>query len=611
MVFLLLIRNSAGARVSVRTMLRHKSSPRRLLAAEFFRRVRGVVLLLALLSVPGAKAAQSPLVIEGLDVDGREDPLPGAIDGGAAQLRLSPGPHQMIFRFGPPEAEGPPLRLRYRLEGFDSAWREAGGEMRLSLILFNAAGEVLGLFESPMRGESEGWSNTVAQSRFTARREVVDLPPGVESLRVIFSSGAWDTRDGASHPTVGVAMIDDCRMWTTNANGVAQNLWPNSAFDEGEALDQPDARPSGWTRSGLGRNIARVLTLPDNDQGRVLALEDDNPRSGAEWRGDLLLAGRTKAVSPLVVEWKELFTVGAAGGHSASYPYLPPGNYVFRVVAFSPTGQPTGHEAALAFAIPQVFWKTAPFLTLGGVGFAAVVAAVAQALTRRRMQRQFERLEQQRVLERERTRIARDIHDDLGTSLTRVVLLSQSVRGAVAPGTPAAEDLEQISRTSQAMTRSLEEIVWAVDPAHDSLDSIANYLGRFAQDFLSAAGISCRLDLPEQLPAQPIAAEVRHNLFLAFKEALNNVVRHSGASEVSITLSVTATRFILSVGDDGKGFEPALASASPAGRSGHGLANLRSRLAEIGGETEIASEPGQGTRVRLLARLPADGATHR
>lgn len=536
-------------------------------------------------------------------MDGREQPLPIATRSDPPRLRLSPGSHQMSFNFGPPDAEGPPLRLRYRLEGFDKTWREAGGEMRLTLMVFNAAGEVLGLFESPMRGESEGWSNTVAQSRFTPRREVVDLPPDAESLRVIFNSGTWGTRDGASHPTVGVALIDDCRMWMTNSAGVARNLWPNSTFDEGEELDQPYGHPSGWTRGGMGQKIARVLTLPGNDQGRVLALEDDNPRSGAEWRCDLALPGGPKGGSPLTVEWKELFTVGAAGGQSASYPYLPPGDYVFHVVAFSPTGQPTGHEAALAFSIPQVFWKTATFLTLSGVGWVVVVAGAARGFTRRRMQRQFERLEQQRTLERERARIARDIHDDLGTSLTQVALLSQSVRGAVEPGSTAAEELEQISRTSQEMTRTLDEIVWAVDPAHDSLDSIANYLGRFAQDFLSTAGISCRLDLPVQLPPSPISAEVRHNLFLAFKEVLNNVVRHSGARQVNIALSVEAQRFVLSVADDGKGFEPAVPQASTTARNGHGLANLRIRLQQIGGEVEFASQPGQGAMVRLLVPL--------
>lgn len=541
-------------------------------------------------------------------MDGRNQTLPAAASESSARLRLPPGPHQLVFGYGPPDAGGPPLRLRYRLEGVDAEWREAGGEMRLTLIVLNAAREVLGLFESPMRGESDGWSNTVAQSRFTVRREAVEFPQGAESVRVIFNSGTWDTRDGASHPTVGLAVIDDCRLWVKDASGQSRNFWPNPAFDDGENLDQPDGQPNGWTRGGFTQKIAQVLTLPQSAQGRVLALVDDNPRSGAEWRCDLALRGLAEGGSSVTVEWKESFTVGAAGGQTADYHFVPPGDYVFRVMALTPTGEPTGHEAALAFSIPQVFWKTTPFLTLSGLGFAVVVASVARAFTRWRMRREFERLEQQRALERERTRIARDIHDDLGTSLTRVTLLSQSVHGAVEPGSPAAQELEQISRTSQDMTRALEEIVWAVDPAHDSLDSIANYLGRFAQDFLSAAGVSCRLDFPVQLPSQPISAEVRHNLFLAFKEALNNAVRHSRAREVNITLSVAAKNFMLSIADDGKGFTLASASAGPPARGGHGLANIRDRLAQISGEAEISSQPGKGTQVRLSVPLPTSPA---
>jgi len=495
--------------------------------------------------------------------------------------------------------------------GFDATRREAGGEMRLTLMVFNAAGEVLGLQESPMRGDSDGWSNSVATSRFTQQQDFFGLPLDTVMLRLIFNSGTWDTRDGASHPTVGFAAIDDCRLWVSDAMGQRRNIWPNSEFSEGEDLDQSTGRPLGWTRAGLGRNIPQVLQLPQPGQGHVLALVDDNFRNGGEWRCDVSLADLHLKGGRADVEWKELFTVGAAGGQRAEYPLVPPGDYLFRVWGVTPTGEPTGHEAALAVTIPQVFWKTASFLTLSGVAFAIVIAGLARTVTRRRMQHEIARVEQQRTLERERTRIARDIHDDLGTSLTRVSLLSQSLRSAVPPGSPAAEDLEQVVRTSQEMTRAMEEIVWAVDPAHDSLDSIANYLGRFAQDFISAAGMRCRLDLPVQLPSQPISAEVRHNLFLAFKETLNNAVRHSGAQQVGITLAVSDARFTLVVEDDGHGFSPALAASNQSVRAGHGLANICERLGQIGGRAEISSEPGKGTQVRLSVPLSAIGAAGR
>lgn len=482
--------------------------------------------------------------------------------------------------------------------------------MRLTLMVFNAAGEVLSLLESPMRGDSAGWSNTLANSTFTARSEGENLPPGAELLRVIFNSGTWDTRDGASHPTVGLAVIDDCRIWIKGTEGRRRNLWPNPTLDEGEEMDQPQGRPSGWSRAGTGRGIAQILSLT-NGQGRTLALVDSNPRSGAEWRCDVVVDEIKSGGGSVTIEWKELFTVGAAGGHAADYHFVPPGDYVFRVKAFTPTGEPTEHEMALAFTIPQVFWKTTPFLASSGIACAVVVAGIARTFTRRRMQREVERLEQQRALERERARIARDIHDDLGTNLTRVALLTQSVRSAVPPGSPAAEEIEQISRTSHEMTRALEEIVWAVDPTHDSLDSVANYLGQFAQDFLSAAGLSCRLDFPLQLPPQGISAEVRHNLFLAFKEALNNSVRHANAKQVGLALRVTPAGFTLLVEDDGRGFAVATASAGSSGRGGHGLANIRARLAQIGGEAEVSSAPGRGTQVRLSVPLPLGGAARR
>ena len=570
-----------------------------------------LVLYLALLTAAGAAPAESPLVVDELTVDGKHQMLPAVANHGPNRLRLPPGAHQLVFGYGPPGDAASLLRLRYRLEGVETGWSEAGGEMRLSLMVFNAAGEVLSYFEFPMRGDSAGWSNSVAQSRFTVRQESFRLPPGSEMLRVIFNSGIWDTRDGASHPTVGLGVIDECRLMMKDPNGTRRNLWPNPDFEEGEDLERPTGCPRGWTRGGMVQNIAQVLTLPPGGRGHALALVDDNSRSGGEWHCDIVLTNLDPAGTGVEFEWKELYTVGGAGGHVTDYHYVPPGDYVFRVKAVTPTGEPTGIEASLAFSIPEFFWKTTPFLTFSGVCCAGMVAAATRAVARRRMRRELERLEQQRALERERTRIARDIHDDLGTSLTRVTLLSQSVRGAVEAGSPAAQELEQISQTSQEMTRAMEEIVWAVDPAHDSLDSIANYLGRFAQDFLSAAGVNCRLDLPVELPVQPVSAEVRHNLFLAFKEALNNVVRHSGAHKVKISLSVAAPCFVLSVEDDGQGFAPASPSGSQAARGGHGLANIRNRLAQIGGEAEVSSQPGKGTQVRLSVPLSSGGATGR
>jgi signal transduction histidine kinase len=221
--------------------------------------------------------------------------------------------------------------------------------------------------------------------------------------------------------------------------------------------------------------------------------------------------------------------------------------------------------------------------------------------TRRRMRRRLERVERQRDIERERSRIARDIHDDLGASLTRIAMLSQVDLGEMQLPESVTKNLDRIFATVRELTRAMDEIVWAVNPRHDRLDSLASYLSRFANEYLSVAEIRCRLNLPLYLPTQPVTAEVRHNLFLAFKEALHNIVKHAAANEVRVDLKLEAAQLTLQVADDGRGFDAAtLADGhAAAGRlaCGNGLANMQRRLVEIGGACEIRSERGRGTTV--------------
>jgi signal transduction histidine kinase len=152
----------------------------------------------------------------------------------------------------------------------------------------------------------------------------------------------------------------------------------------------------------------------------------------------------------------------------------------------------------------------------------------------------------------------------------------------------------------------MDEIVWAVNPQHDTLDSLASYLGNFAQEYLVPVGIRCRLEAPLHLPHLPITAETRHNVFLAFKEALHNVVKHARASEVSIFLNPDGLGFVLAVRDNGRGFDPAAVPERP-GR-GNGLKNMRQRLEKLGGRFEIRSAPGSGAEIRFVILTPPSRA---
>ena len=227
----------------------------------------------------------------------------------------------------------------------------------------------------------------------------------------------------------------------------------------------------------------------------------------------------------------------------------------------------------------------------------------------------LERLEQESAIERERARIARNIHDDLGASLTRISLLTQMGRR---DGPSAANpQLHQIYETVRQITRSMDEIVWAVNPKNDHLDGLASYLVSYAQSFLSVAGIRCRLDLPDHLPAVALTSQTRHNLYLCLKEALNNVVKHSGADEVTIAMRTEGDRFTLLITDNGR--QPARAGANGTNgqgadhglrvSSGHGLRNIAQRVTEMGGTHEFTpAGDGRGARLAISIALGASRA---
>ena len=209
-----------------------------------------------------------------------------------------------------------------------------------------------------------------------------------------------------------------------------------------------------------------------------------------------------------------------------------------------------------------------------------------------------ERAEIQRSVEQERVRIARDLHDDLGASLTEISMLAETGRDcAPAPGN-APKRFGQILTRSQTLVNKLDEMVWVVDPRKDNLPSLAKYLAGYAEEFAATAGLACRVEMPVSIPEYPLNAEARHSLFLAVKETLNNTARHAFATEVSFQITVDPHGLEIKIADDGCGFDP----KAPA--DGNGLLNLRERLARLGGHYAIASTVKGGTTVVLSLPLP-------
>jgi signal transduction histidine kinase len=209
-------------------------------------------------------------------------------------------------------------------------------------------------------------------------------------------------------------------------------------------------------------------------------------------------------------------------------------------------------------------------------------------------------MKQREALEKERSRIASDIHDQLGASLTHVAMLGELVEGDKDLPQEVEAHAKQITQTARDTTRILDEIVWAVNPSNDTLDSLMNYICKHAQEYLSVAGISCRLDVPSALPQLVLPPEYRHNIYLTFKESITNVVRHAAASNVLVRLTLDSQSLLLEIQDDGRGMA---GMDERRARTRNGLSNMRKRMEAIGGSFSLSPAPEKGTVARLAAPL--------
>jgi signal transduction histidine kinase len=296
------------------------------------------------------------------------------------------------------------------------------------------------------------------------------------------------------------------------------------------------------------------------------------------------------------LEGHEKDWIEAGGDRVARYSKLPPGQYRFRVTAANEDGVWNETGSSLALIVQPPFWRTWWFLTTIVVCLLAVIIAVVRYFSVQKLERQLAVLRQQEVLEKERGRIARDIHDQLGASLTQVALLGEMVTSDKHLPDEVESHARQISQTARETTRTLDEIVWTVNPANDTLEGLVNYVCKYAQEFLAVAGLRYRFEVPPELPARPIPPEVRHHVFLAAKEAVTNVVRHAGASSAWVRLKVEPSHFVLEIADDGRGLA-GMDEKRAATR--HGLSNMRQRMEDIGGEFSLDSAPEGGLRIRF------------
>ncbi|MGH7991923.1 MAG: ATP-binding protein, partial [Limisphaerales bacterium] len=293
--------------------------------------------------------------------------------------------------------------------------------------------------------------------------------------------------------------------------------------------------------------------------------------------------------------------IDAGTRRTAYYNNLPPGAYNFHVKACNQDGVWNKTGASLSLVLLPYYWQTWWFRSLGVLIIIGSISGLALYATRRRMQRKLARLEQQHAIEKERGRIAKDMHDQIGAGLTQIGLLSEFARREADKNGDTRVHAEKIHEVAHELAQTLDEIVWMVNPRNDTLNKLGLYLAAYVEEFFQATNIRCRLDIPPGLPACPLSAELRHNLFLTVKEALNNIAKHSRASEAHVRLAPKHSQLEIVIEDNGTGF-----SVDPAKFSRNGLSNMKERIEEIGGTFEIFTRPDNGTRICL--RTPLKGA---
>jgi len=277
-------------------------------------------------------------------------------------------------------------------------------------------------------------------------------------------------------------------------------------------------------------------------------------------------------------------------GRTVNYASLSPGSYTFQVR----TGNgPSERAASLAFTITPPYWRTWWFIGICSVLAFIIIIAVVRREAQRKLRERILILEKERAVETERHRIARDMHDDLGSGLTRIAIL-----GEVAKRQPQVDPhiLDDVSTSARELVENLGNIVWVLNPGHERLPSLLAYIREYAGKTLELSDIALHMEVANPVPDRHLAEAVRRNVFLIVKEALNNLIKHAQARNVRIDTVLLGDQLRITITDDGRGF-------TRERELGNGLRNIRQRAADIGGELTIHGTVGEGTRVELSIPL--------
>ncbi|WP_009958112.1 sensor histidine kinase [Verrucomicrobium spinosum] len=533
----------------------------------------------------------SPLALPAVHAEYLPNPAPVVllVDGkpfsaGPTGFRVPAFAKTVSFRLGKSAQEDPEncRRIRFKLDGVDESWRQIESEMCLIVRFADAAGDQVGQRLFPVDGISAGWRGETGTSTFTLRRESLRVPPDAATVTVAISSSGPPT-------AMGLYAVRDLKL-SSPAKPTARLV-----YETASGLDEQHSLATGWTRSGTRPSMARLVTTP---AGEALCILDDDAGAHAEW--NLLRTGAPR-VTPgetLTVEWSEMYNIGMGNRFDVNYGRLNASTYTFWSDELDATGNSLQGPRQLQFVVLKPLWRSVWFWISSSITGGLVLWWACRAVIRRRIRQHLARAEQERLVELERLRIARDLHDDLGARLTHISLMS-----GLAENEPQSESsresFQRISAMARELVGALYQTVWTVNPEHDHLEALVNYICQLTQNFCDTARIRCRIHSCEVPGQRRVTSEVRHNITLAVKEALHNAIKHAAATEITVRMEFTDPTLTITITDNGSGFDSA--NTTP----GHGLNNMERRMNPLGGTVTFHSTPAKGTTVRFEVPIPA------
>jgi signal transduction histidine kinase len=513
---------------------------------------------------------------------------PVALPAAGGPLVLGSGLHRLDFDFSfVPGVTADPLAVRCRLEGLGEEWAPSARGMTMEWDMLDGSGDLLARRVFPVTGSSREWEIDAISSPLMRRTEPLFVPEPTRKIRVSLTSGTPDT--------TGSWVIDDLVLARSSAPET--NLWEDGQFKQGERMNQIGGVPLHWERRGTEPAIARVMQLG----GTVaLGLVDAEQGHSAMWTSIRELGVKpAKGGETFLLGWSEAYNVIPGASLRATYMNVPPGEYVFRAIAVGAEEPPATTHLAFPLRVEQPFWKHGWFLPLAVAAGVLAAGLLLFAAYRRRSRHRLSAIKLQHAVERDRARIARDLHDDLGTRVTVLNLAASFLRRAI--GGDPEKTRRQVARLESAardLVHAMDGLVWAVNPANDTLDHLATHLSAVAQEIFRDSPVKLRIAIPDDLPAVMLRSDFRHHFALGVKEALHNVLKHAGPCDVWFRLAAEEGALVVEVADNGAGFDPA------APREGNGLHNLAARFEELGGTCVIQSAPGKGARAVFRCQLP-------